>query len=54
MTQGQGVILKKEGGLGAGDFVGEYLGELYSPWSWSERQVRVYHILVITMTLWCL
>lgn len=38
--QGMGVILTKEGGLPAGGFVNEYLGEMYCPWAWQERQVN--------------
>ena len=34
-----GVVLTKEGGLPAGGFVNEYLGEMYCPWAWQERQV---------------
>lgn len=34
-----GLILTKEGGLPAGGFVNEYLGEMYCPWAWHERQV---------------
>jgi hypothetical protein len=34
-----GVVLMKEGGLPAGGFVNEYLGEMYCPWAWQERQV---------------
>lgn len=37
--QGMGVVLKKEGGLHAGGFVNEYLGEMFTPWAWQERQV---------------
>ncbi|KAK9818057.1 hypothetical protein WJX72_006388 [[Myrmecia] bisecta] len=36
--KGQGVMCKREGGLPAGTFVAEYLGELYSPWRWFEKQ----------------
>ena len=33
------MVLTKEGGLPAGGFVNEYLGEMYCPWAWQERQV---------------
>eukprot|EP00210_Caulerpa_lentillifera_P005634 g5387.t1 len=36
--KGQGVICIKKGGLPPGTFVEEYLGELYTPWRWFERQ----------------
>jgi hypothetical protein len=35
--QGQGVLCTRKGGLPAGAFVGEFTGELYSPWRWFER-----------------
>ena len=34
------MVCSKEGGIQACTFVGEFLGEMYSPWAWAERQVR--------------
>lgn len=39
-VQGDGVVLLRDGGLPAGSFVGEYLGELYAAWRWLERDNR--------------
>lgn len=36
--KGQGVICMRPQGLPPGTFVEEYLGELYTPWRWFERQ----------------
>eukprot|EP00803_Ostreobium_quekettii_P008883 evm.model.scf_335EXC.9 EVM.evm.TU.scf_335EXC.9 scf_335EXC:53090-63556(+) len=36
--KGQGVLCMRPGGLPPGTFVAEYLGEVYSPWRWFERQ----------------
>lgn len=33
-VQGQGVVCVKEGGIPEGTFVGEYVGELFTPWRW--------------------
>lgn len=38
--KGDGVVLLRDGGLPAGSFVGEYLGELYAAWRWLERDNR--------------
>lgn len=38
--QGEGVVLLRDGGLPAGTFVAEYLGELYPAWRWLERSAR--------------
>lgn len=40
LVQGDGVVLLRDGGLPAGSFVGEYLGELYAAWRWLERDNR--------------
>ncbi len=39
-SQGDGAVLLRDGGLPAGAFVGEYLGELYAAWRWLERDNR--------------
>lgn len=33
-------MLLRDGGLPAGAFIGEYLGELYAAWRWLERDNR--------------
>lgn len=38
--KGEGVVVTRRGGLPAGTFLGEYLGELYSAWRWAERDQR--------------
>jgi hypothetical protein len=35
--KGDGVLLARRAGLGAGAFVGQYLGEVYCAWRWAER-----------------
>lgn len=37
-SQGQGIVCRRPGGIPAKTFVAEYLGELYTPWRWFERQ----------------
>ena len=39
-VQGEGVVLMGGEGLAEGAFVGEYLGELYTPWRWLEREEK--------------
>ena len=36
--KGVGVVCVREGGIPAGTYVQDYLGELYTPWRWYERQ----------------
>ena len=38
--KGEGVVVTRRGGLPAGTFLGEYLGELYTAWRWAERDQR--------------
>ncbi len=39
--QGQGMVCVRAGGIPAGAFVAEYLGELYPPWRWFEKQDEI-------------
>mmetsp|Transcript_3241 Transcript_3241/g.7629 ORF Transcript_3241/g.7629 Transcript_3241/m.7629 type:complete len:508 (-) Transcript_3241:628-2151(-) len=36
--KGMGVVCIRDGGIPAGRFVDDYLGEVYPPWRWYERQ----------------
>ena len=37
-SKGMGITCAKEGGLRKGEFIKQYLGEMYPPWRWFERQ----------------
>lgn len=37
LWQGLGVVCERPGGIPKDTFVGEYMGELYTPWAWFEK-----------------
>lgn len=43
-VQGLGVVVRRRGGLEAGDFVVEFIGEVYPPWRWFEKQDGIRNI----------
>ena len=43
--KGHGVVCNRQDGLPAGEFVNYYLGELYPPWRWFEKQDAVKSVL---------
>lgn len=37
-SKGHGIVCNKEGGFQKDEFIEQYLGEMYTPWRWFERQ----------------